>query len=199
MGEFVVDVDTAAVHVVRRRLIRLRAFTVGVDLVSAALILVCAVAMARSGGGPSAFLLFFAVSAFGYIGVQDWRRLSRLRAGWKDAGIPAVAMRLSDSGIHMAVDVAPDAVFVPWGVVQAMRLIRRKDGRTSLAVELTPGVHAATAGVVGFDQHEIRRLLRNRVYRRTGLRLGTWVAERPLDDIDRAVDRFSAGRVPLLS
>lgn len=189
MSEFVVEADPDAVARTRAVVLRAKHSSAWSGAIGGVLLVGIAVAAVATIGLSTAWPLLGSGVA-GVVLVADSRRhfaaARRMAATWAAIGVPPEAMRLSREGLRCRIDMAPRPCFLPWPSVAAFHL---RGGRT-LAVQLAPGVTAATPGVSGLDQHEVRRALRRRE-----LRFPLSSLRRPPEDIDQVLAAFTAGRL----
>ncbi len=189
VSEFVVETDPDAVARARAVVLRARRVSAWSGAVGGGLIIGIAVAGVAAVGLSTGWPML-GMGVAGVILVADSRRhfaaARRTAAMWAAVGVPPEAMRLSAEGLTCRVDLAPRPCFLPWSSVDACRL---RGGRT-LAVRLAPGVTAATPGVAGLDQPEVRRALRRR---ELWFLVGS--LRRPPEEIDQALAAFTAGRL----
>jgi hypothetical protein len=189
VSELVVEADPDAVARTRAVVLRAKRSSAWSGAIGGALLVGLAVAITAAVGLSMAWPLL-AVGVAGVVLVADSRRhfvaVRRMSATWAAIGVPPEAMRFSQEGLRCRIDVAPRPCFLPWPSVAAFHL---RGGRI-LAVQLAPGVAAATPGVSGLDQHEVRRALRRRE-----LRFPVSSLRRPPEDIDKVLAAFTAGRL----
>ncbi|GLY92353.1 hypothetical protein [Actinoallomurus iriomotensis] len=192
MPEFVVEADPDAVARTRAALLRSKRGSAWSSAVGGCLILGIAIGATAIAGFGLVSLPMAGVGVAGLILVADARRqftaVRRMRATWTAIGVPPEVLLLSPAGLRFRVDIAPEPCFLPWSKVAKVGL---RGGR-SLTVALAPGVTAATPGVSGLDQPEVRRALRRRE-----LRFPLSSLRRPPEEIDRALTAFTAGRLRL--
>ncbi|MFB9833931.1 hypothetical protein [Actinoallomurus acaciae] len=190
VSEFVVEADPDAVARTRGALLRSKRRSAWTTAVGGCLVLGIAVGTTAIAGLGLVTLPMAGQVVGGLILVADSRRqftaVRRMQATWAAIGIPQEVLHLSAAGLRCRVDVAPAPCFLPWPSVAKVSL----HGGRLFAVELAPGVTAATPGVSGLDQPEVRRALRRRA-----LRFPLGSLRRPPEEIDRALTAFTAGRL----
>ncbi|WP_144122810.1 hypothetical protein [Catellatospora sichuanensis] len=193
VDEFTVEVDRDAV--IRARITTLRAMTISawVSLAGAGMIAGLAAVLVAIAG-PIGLVNVLPAVLFGVSGARTLRNVRELRALWAGQGVAPVAMRLSEAGLRLSIDAAPDSIFLPWAAVQGLRLVSRL-GRQVLVVDLAPGVGPGSPGVTGLEHPDVQRVLTNKVLGVKGLRTAVRVLRQPVSAIDQALAGYTAGRV----
>ncbi len=189
--EYVVEVDRESMARSRATVLRLRRVSARIGVIAGCLIIAVALAdtilIAQTTRQPVSQLWplsFMVIPGLMLIfsARKEFAALRRRQAAWEEAGMPPVAMRLSAEGLGCSAQTATGYFFVPWSAVAGLR-VKRMLGMSVLAVDLVPGVTAATPGVIGLD--------------RPGRR--PWIAvrsmRRPLGEIDAALAHYTDGRV----
>jgi hypothetical protein len=192
--DYVVEIDQDKLLKARRRVLRSLTAAGVTGLVGAGLILALAGGFALSLDAPVLLLNHHPAVILGAGGLGNLRRVRKLRAHWTQLPPPPVAMRLSERGLRMSIDAAPESVFLPWPAVVGFRRKRRL-GRVQLVLDVAPGTSAATPGAEGLDHPDVQRVLRRRVQGMKGLRTSVRILRQPVGEIDAALAHFSGGRV----
>lgn len=186
VSEFVVEVDPDAVARRRAFLLRVKRRSAWSGTAGGGLVVGICVAFILVFGFTAAWPLGISAVA-GVLLIVNARRefaeARRMRATWEAIGIPPDVLRLSPDGLRCRLDTVPEPCFLPWsGVARVHR------HAWLLTVVLAPGVTAATPGVRGLDQPQVRRALRRR-----RLRLFVSSPHQSPEEIDRAIAAFTAG------
>ncbi|MEV0054637.1 hypothetical protein AB0H34_29530 [Saccharopolyspora shandongensis] len=196
--EFVVEIDAGTVARGRTVILRSRRASAWTSSIAAGIIIGLGggVALAFPDNWPLMLLIALPGVFLALEAGRQFTAVRRLQEAWRQAGIPAVAMRISATGLHCSNEAAP-AVFLPWPAIAGIHLKRRL-GQQMLVLELAPGTTATTPGVVGLDHPDVQRALRKKTLGVRGLWFGVRPLRQPLEQIDRAFAHFTGGRLRCL-
>jgi len=190
--DFVVQLDRDAILRSRRSMVRLYWLSAAIDLAFTGALAAIAITQAFP---VAAMAIAMALVILGHGGYR-LDRLRRERRAWEAYELPAVAMRMSPTGLTLNTDRTPRSVFLPWHTVMGFSVHSKgfTERGKSLVVYLAPGVDASTPGTAGLDQPEATPMLRPRVGR-PGFRYAAGALQPRVPVIDQALAHYTNGRL----